>query len=72
MAAKKNLQEKLNNLDEIIKYFEEGNLDFDLDIGLTKYDEAMGIVNIVKAELQNYELKIRTIQEKYMEDEEQS
>jgi exonuclease VII small subunit len=72
MTAKKNLQEKLNNLDEIIKYFEEGNLDFDLDIGLTKYDEAMGIVNTVKTELQNYELKIKTIQEKYMEEEEQS
>ena len=65
MKNKKNLQEKINNLDEIIKYFEEGNKEFDLDEGLTKYDEAMNIVQTVKKELQAYELKINEIHAKY-------
>jgi exodeoxyribonuclease VII small subunit len=70
MKNKKNLQEKINNLDEIIKYFEEGNKEFDLDEGLTKYDEAMNIVQTVKKELQAYELKINEIHTKYETTEE--
>jgi exodeoxyribonuclease VII small subunit len=70
MKNKKNLQEKINNLDEIIKYFEESNKEFDLDEGLTKYDEAMNIVQTVKKELQAYELKINEIHAKYGDSEE--
>jgi exodeoxyribonuclease VII small subunit len=65
MTTKPNLQEKLNKLDETIKYFEDNNKDFDLDQGLAKYDEAMQIVQTIKSQLQSYELKINEIQSKY-------
>jgi len=69
MKGKKGISEKLAQLDDIVKYFEDGNKDFDLDSGLLKYDEAMSIVKTVKNELQSYELKIKEIQQKYEKEE---
>ena len=68
MKNTKGISDKLLKLDEIVKYFEDSNKDFDLDDGLSKYDEAMSIVKTVKEELQSYELKIREIQNKYTDD----
>ena len=65
MKDKKNISQQLAKLDEIVKYFEDSNKDFDLDSGLAKYDEAISLVKSVKEELGNYELKIKEIQQKY-------
>lgn len=67
MKDKKNISGQLAKLDEIVKYFEDGNKDFDLDSGLAKYDEAISFVKSVKEELGSYELRIREIQKKYSE-----
>jgi exonuclease VII small subunit len=60
------LQEKIKQLDELVKYFEEVNQDFDLDAGLKKYEQAMQLVSSVKAELESFELKIREVEAKYV------
>lgn len=65
MKDKKNISGQLAKLDEIVKYFEDGNKDFDLDSGLAKYDEAISLVKTVKEELGTYELRIKEIQKKY-------
>lgn len=67
MKDKKNITKELAKLDDIVKYFEDGNKDFDLDSGLTKYDEAISLVKSIKAELGSYELRIKEIQQKYTE-----
>ena len=65
---KETLQTKVKELDELVKYFEPQNQDFDLDQALTKYEAAMAIVKSVKNELEAYELKIREINAKYAEE----
>jgi len=65
MKSKETITKKLSKLDDIVKYFEDTNKDFDLDLGLTQYDEAMEIVRSLKKELQSYELKIQEIKIKY-------
>ena len=67
MKDKKNISQRLAQLDEIVKYFEDGNKDFDLDNGLAKYDEAIALVKSVKDELAGYELRIKEIQLKHAE-----
>lgn len=71
MKDKKNISAQLNKLDEIVKYFEDDNKEFDLDSGLAKYDEAIALVKSVKDELSNYELRIKEIQQKYSETSEE-
>ena len=63
------LQEKVKQLDELVKYFEEANQGFDLEAGLKKYEQAMQLVSSVKKELESYELKIREVEAKYAEPE---
>jgi exonuclease VII small subunit len=59
------LSAEIKKLDELIKYFEENNDEFDLDLGINKYEEAMKIVKSVKDELESYDLKIKEIQQKF-------
>jgi exodeoxyribonuclease VII small subunit len=72
MKDKKNISQQLAKLDEIVKYFEDSNKDFDLDNGLAKYDEAISLVKSVKEELGSYELRIKEIQKKYAGDSDES
>ena len=61
----KTIKEALSRLEDLIKYFEESNEQFDLDAGLKNYEEAMKIVDNLQKELSGYELKITEIQKKY-------
>jgi exodeoxyribonuclease VII small subunit len=63
--TKVSLQEQIKQLDELVRYFENGSQGFDLESGIQKYEEAMQIVQTVKGELEGYELKIKEIEAKY-------
>jgi len=66
---KKNLVNKISELDELVKYFESANESFDLEAGLAKYASAMELVKDVKKELESYELKIKEVEAKFQEEE---
>lgn len=65
--TKESLQSQIKELDELVKYFENGDQAFDLEAGIQKYEAAMQIVQNVKNELESYELKIKEIEAKYAE-----
>ena len=69
MAEKDGIQKKLNELDKIVKYFEQSESEFDLDEAVSKYEQAMQLVSSVKKELGSIELKINEIQKKYADTE---
>ncbi len=69
MANQKNLVAKIAELDELVKYFESANEDFDLEAGLAKYASAMELVKAVKTELESYELKIKEVEAKFQDAE---
>jgi exodeoxyribonuclease VII small subunit len=69
MADKDGIQKKLNELDKIVKYFEQTESEFDLDEAVSKYEQAMQLVSSVKKELGSIELKINEIQKKYTDTE---
>lgn len=64
-TKKFNIQKNVNKLDEIIKYFEKDESEFDLDEALTKYEEAMELVASVRKELTAVEQRIEEIQAKF-------
>lgn len=62
------IQQNLNKLDELVKYFEQ-NENFDLDQALANYEEAMKLVSEVSKTLKGFELKVKEIREKYEAEE---
>jgi len=67
MKNTEKLSQKIADLEQIVKYFEDSNKDFNLDEGLEKYDSAIELVKSIKEELGHYELRIKEIQQKYEE-----
>ena len=63
------IKENLAKLDQLLKYFEDNNEQFDLDQGLKNYEAAMKIVAGLKKELAGYELKVKEVQAKYDTDD---
>lgn len=69
MAQKKILiQDKINELDKLVEYFEQDESNFNLDQGIEKYEQAMKIVSEIKKDLHSYELKIKEIELKYADE----
>lgn len=64
MDKKTKLQNKVKQLDELVKYFEQEQ-DFDLEEGLKKYEQALSLVKEVKEDMSKFELKIKEVEEKY-------
>ena len=60
------LTDKIKQLDELVNYFEK-NDDFDLEAGIANYEQAMKLVQELKKELLGYELKIKEVEAKYQE-----
>lgn len=60
------INDKIKRLDDLVKYFEtsaQGELNIEQD--LVKYEEALKLVNEIKKELEDVELRINVIKEKY-------
>lgn len=71
MAEKKQtIQGRLDSLDRIVKDFENSGEETDIDKALADYEEAMKLVSEIRKELSGVELKIKEIQEKYSQEEE--
>jgi exonuclease VII small subunit len=68
--SRESINKKINDLDELIEYFESSEKQFDLDIGIKKYEEAIKIVKELKKSLKSYELKIKELDAVYLKDEE--
>lgn len=62
MSTKKvKLQDKINKLEELGKYFNNSNDELDLEEAVGKYEEASSLVREIKSELNRIELKITEI-----------
>jgi exonuclease VII small subunit len=65
---KNKINSHLEQLDQLIKYFEDNDEELDIEISLQKYEEGMKIVSEVKKELESFELKVKEIKQKYSQD----
>jgi exonuclease VII small subunit len=62
MPTKKvKLQDKIKNLEELGKYFNNAHDQLDLEDAVKKYEEASALVREIKIELNRIELKISEI-----------
>ena len=68
MDKKLQIKKKVKELDELVAYFEKSE-DFDLEEGLVKYEKALELVKAIKTEIENFELKIKEIEDKYIQDD---
>lgn len=65
------IQKSLDELNELVKYFEQEEADFDLDLAVAKYEQAMKLVRSVRKELTGVEQRIKEIQHKYADESEE-
>jgi exonuclease VII small subunit len=68
MDKKLQIKKKVKELDELVAYFEKSE-DFDLEEGLVKYEKALELVKAIKTEMEKFELKIKEIEDKYLQDD---
>lgn len=68
MDKKTQIKNKVKELDELVAYFEKSE-DFDLEEGLVKYEKALALVKAVKEEMEKFELKIKEIEDKYLQED---
>jgi len=66
-TKKQTINDKVSKIDKLIKHFEREDKELDIDNDLKKYEEAMKLVNEVQKELEDVELRIKEIKEKYAE-----
>ncbi len=66
-SVKQNLTKKLEKLDKISEFFEQE--EFDIDEGIKKFEEGLSLSQDIKEQLESYELKIKEIKAKYMEED---
>jgi exonuclease VII small subunit len=69
MDKKEQLKSKVAKIDELVAYFENSSDDFDLEQGLEKYEKALALVKEVKEQMEKFELKIKAIEDKYLNPE---
>jgi|GEM_PF-2217070 len=69
MDKKEQLKSKVAKIDELVAYFENSSDDFDLEEGLEKYEKALALVKEVKEQMEKFELKIKAIEDKYLNPE---
>ncbi|HOY46327.1 MAG TPA: exodeoxyribonuclease VII small subunit [Candidatus Dojkabacteria bacterium] len=69
MDKKEQLKSKVAKIDELVAYFENSSEDFDLEEGLEKYEKALALVKEVKEQMEKFELKIKAIEDKYLNPE---
>lgn len=65
-TKKQNLTKRLEQLDEISEFFEQE--EFDIDEGIKKFEEGLALSQEIKEQLESYELKIKEIKAKYVEE----
>ena len=65
MDKKEQLKSKVAKIDELVAYFENSD-DLDLEEGLEKYEKALALVKEVKEQMESFELKIKAIEDKYL------
>jgi len=64
-TKKQTINDKVTKIDKLIEHFEKEDKELDIDNDLNKYEEAMKLVNEVQKELEDVELRIKEIKEKY-------
>jgi len=69
MDKKEQLKSKVAKIDELVANFENSSEDFDLEEGLEKYEKALALVKEVKEQMEKFELKIKAIEDKYLNPE---
>jgi len=65
MAKKDLLNSKLEKLTELVKYFEQSEID--LNTGIKYYEEGVKLASEIKTELSSLELRIKEIKLKYQD-----